>query len=64
MSSTTSKNLAPNVRCLNDKCAFFDLMSEEKANDCANTIREQIATEHSVKNSYEEFLYSYMNDSE
>ncbi len=52
------------VRCLNDKNSFFGLMTKEKPNDCAHTIKEQIATEALIQASYEEFIDSFSNDPE
>lgn len=52
------------IRCLDDKDGFFKLMTKEKPNDQAPTMKEQIATENLVKSSYEEFLYNYIKDPE
>ena len=50
------------LRCMED--SFFDLMSKITANDCASSIKEQIATEDLVRTSYENFMDRYLDDSE
>lgn len=51
------------IRCLKGK-EFFELMTQEKSNDNAHTIQEQISTENLVKNSYESFIHLYQDDPE
>lgn len=59
-----SRTSTPSVRCIKDKNGFYDLMSYEKPNDCSHTIKEQIATELSIKSAYEEFMFEFEKDRE
>ena len=52
------------IRCLANKLNFFNLATKEKSNDCAHTIKEQIATENLIKESFEEFINTFTIDSE